>query len=56
MKTVTRYSIRTITNNEYSKPLNYSQRLRDRKRALRLVKRLKSMGINAFAAPMKAAA
>ena len=54
MKTVTRYEIRAFTGNEYSKSL--SSKLRDRKQANKLVKRLKKYGVKAFAAPMKIAA
>lgn len=55
MKIVTRYEIRAFANStEYSRPM--SAKLRDRKNASKLVKRLKKMGHNAFAAPMKVAA
>lgn len=53
MKTVTRYEIRAFTGSEYSKPL--SAKLRDRSRANKLVKRLKSLGVMAFASPLKIA-
>lgn len=56
MKTITRYEIRKIEGNGYSKSINYNQRLRDRKRAMRLVKRLKGMGLNVIASPLKIAA
>lgn len=56
MKTVTRYEIRACNGNGYSRSLNYRQSLRDRKRAMRLVKRLRKMGHDAFAAPIKLAA
>lgn len=56
MKTITRYEIRKFEGNGYSKSLNYSQRLRDRKRAMRLVKTLKARGLDVFAAPMRLAA
>ena len=54
MKTVTRYEIRAFTGNEYSKSI--SSKLRDRKQANKLVKRLKKYGVKAFAVPMKIAA
>lgn len=53
MKTATKYEIRAYTGNDYSKSL--SSKLRDRKQATKLVKRLKKYGIEAFAAPMKIA-
>lgn len=53
MKMVTRYEIRKIEGNENSKPVNYTQRLRDRKRALKLVRKLKSCGMDVFASPLK---
>lgn len=56
MKTVVRYEIRKIEGNGYSKSLNYGQRLRDRKRANRLVKRLRKLGLTVFAAPIRVAA
>lgn len=56
MKTVTRYEIRKFEGNGYSRPINYSQRLRDRKRAMRLVKALKGRGLDVFAAPLRLAA
>ena len=56
MKTVTRYEIRKFEGNGYSKSLNYGQRLRDRKRAMRLVKALKARGLDVFAAPVRLAA
>jgi len=57
MKTVTRYEIReykTSTSTSYSTSL--SSKLRERKAATKLIKRLKKMGHDAFAAPMKVAA
>ena len=54
MKTVTRYEIREYKGNDYSASM--SSKLRDRKAAAKLVKRLKKMGHDAFAAPMKVAA
>jgi hypothetical protein len=54
MKQVTRYEIRAFNGSEYSKPL--SAKLRDRSRAIKLVKRLKSRGVIAFASPLKIAA
>lgn len=54
MKTKTLYEIREFTGNEYSRPL--SAKLRDRSRALRLVRALKGRGRDVFAAPVKVAA
>jgi len=59
MKTVTRYEIReyktsTSTSTSYSTSL--SSKLRERKAATKLIKRLKKMGHDAFASPMKVAA
>jgi len=51
MKKVTRYEIRSYTGNEYSKAM--SRKLRDRTSATRLVKRLKKMGHQAFAAKVQ---
>lgn len=56
MKTVVRYAIYKIENSDYSNPINYTQRLRDRKRALRIVKKLRALGHNVHAAPMRIAA
>ncbi len=54
MKTVVRYEIRYFNGNEHSKPINYTQRLRTRKSALRLVKKLKAIGHkNIFASPIR---
>lgn len=54
MKTVTSYEIREYKGDSYSTSM--SSKLRDRKAATKLVKRLKKMGHDAFAAPMKVAA
>lgn len=54
MKIVTRYEIREFKGSSYSASM--SRKLRDRKAATKLVKRLKKMGHNAFAAPMKVSA
>ena len=55
MKTVTRYEIREYkTSTSYSTSL--SSKLRERKAATKLIKRLKKMGHDAFASPMKVAA
>ena len=54
MKTVTRYEIREYKGDSYSASM--SSKLRERKAATKLVKRLKKMGHDAFAAPMKVAA
>ena len=55
MKTVTRYEIREYkTSTSYSTSL--SSKLRERKAATKLIKRLKRMGHDAFAAPMKVVA
>jgi hypothetical protein len=54
MKTITRYEIRKFTGSEYSKPM--SSKLRERKAATKLVKKLKKLGHDAFAVPMKIAA
>lgn len=54
MKTVTRYEIREYEGAGYSTRM--SSKLRDRKAATKLVKRLKKMGHDAFAAPLKVAA
>jgi len=55
MKIVTRYEIRAWpSSTEYSRSM--SAKLRDRKAASKLVKRLKKMGHDAFAVPMKVAA
>ena len=55
MKTVTRYEIREYkTSTSYS--ISMSSKLRNRARAQRLVKRLKSIGHAAFMAPIKIAA
>lgn len=54
MKTVVRYEIRYFNGNEHSKPINYTQRLRTRKSAMRLVKKLKAIGHkNIFASPIR---
>ena len=53
-KTITLYNIRAFNNNEHSRSLG--RRLRTRKNATKLVKRLKKSGFDAFAAPMKVAA
>ena len=54
MKTINRYEIRSYNGNEYSKPM--SAKLRTRQQATKLVRRLRKMGHDAFAAPMKVAA
>ena len=54
MKMVTRYEIREYKGGSYSASM--SRKLRDRRAATKLVKRLKKMGHNAFAAPMKVGA
>lgn len=52
MKTAIRYQIRHyVTPNAYS--VGMGRKLRTRKAATKLVKRLKKMGFDAFAAPMK---
>nr|DAQ69341.1 MAG TPA: hypothetical protein [Caudoviricetes sp.] len=51
MKTVTRYEIREYKGASYSTSM--SRKLRDRKAAKKLVKRLTKMGHDAFAAPLK---
>ena len=54
MKTVTLYEIREYkTSTSYSTRL--SSKLRERKAATKLIKRLKKMGHDAFAAPVKVA-
>lgn len=50
MKTATRYNIRSFTGNASS--VSMFRQLVDRPRALRIVKRLKRSGIDAFAAKM----
>ena len=54
MKAVTRYEIREYKGVSYSASM--SRKLRDRKAATKLIKRLKKMGHDAFAVPMKIAA
>lgn len=55
MKYVTRYEIREYrTETGYSSKM--SRKLRARKEAVKLVRRLRKMGHDAFAAPMKVAA
>ena len=54
MKKTTLYNIRAFNNNEHSRSLG--SRLRTRKNATKLVKRLKKLGLNAFAAPVKVTA
>ena len=54
MKTTTLYNIRAFNNNEHSRSLG--NRLRTRKNATKLVRRLKKLGFDAFAAPVKVAA
>jgi hypothetical protein len=54
-KTAIRYVIREYKGASYSRPVGYNQRLRDRKRAMRLVKRLRKLGRDVFAAPMRVA-
>lgn len=51
MKKVTRYEIREYKGNSYSTSM--SGKLRERKAAKKLVNRLKKMGFDAFAAPIK---
>ena len=51
MRNVTRYEIRSINGNEYSRSM--FRQLVDRPRALRIIKRLKRSGITAIATPMK---
>lgn len=54
MKTVTRYEIRKYNGASYSTSMSF--KLRERKHATKLVNRLKKMGHDAFAAPVKVAA
>ncbi len=54
MKTVTRYEIRSLAGNEYSRPM--FRALRERNQALRIVRWLKKRGHNAIVSPLKIAA
>lgn len=54
MKTVTRYEIRKGNGASHSSSMSF--KLRERKAAAKLVKRLKKMGHDAFSAPVKVAA
>ena len=50
------YQVRMWQGSEYSRHVGYKMRLLDRATALRIVKRLKRSGFDAYAAPIKVAA
>ena len=56
MKTIKLYNVRFYRDMEFSKTVGFKGRLLERSQALRVVKRLKRRGVEAFAAPMKVAA
>lgn len=55
MKTRKLYSVRIFAGNAYSKPVGFKMRLLDRRKAMRVCRRLKRAGLTAVAAPVSIA-